>query len=926
MIISPLSILSPLGDSSGSRNWTQRLYDSFAGPTINSSKWIVTNPNTDVATFEQVNGELIMNTLFASNANNYANNVKSTDSRSLGCWMFTSAAIVNYYASGNKCRVGLMDATFQNGIEFYRNVADYTVLSFSIIQAGAIKYTFTSSLIEFGQFKITIDESHNIKVYSRVNDAWVQIGTTQTYTLGNLSLFMSSGTASWGAKTTLSEVYISSSDITQVPNLSSLGIDIRSTGAIPDGTTDCSTAIAAALSTGGDIIFKDGTFLIRAATSIPSNRTVYIRNAKIKMADDVYDPFFRNSDFTGGNANITITGQGSAVLLCDAWSHRDVGVTPNASDYHTYGGLTPPGVIQPNMYKYYGLAFCNVDVFNISGLTFSDYMHWNTILQNATNGIIKDIYFNFKQINVAFNADGINFMWGCNNIDVSNLRGCTGDDFIGFCTGRQTVVGFNITNYYQGTIHHITLSNLFLYRTPERGIAWSVEKDVAVHDITFNNVRIHYSTFHTIITTIAVLNALPDKEDFYNILYNNLTVDSLNDIYGEAVLKNTLNCEHVSFVNLVNNTGKPNVVNTATSRYDFSVNGVWEPLATFVSAAVSDADRNKIVLNYDLVLDETSVPAITDFTPSGSKTVSNVAIDGAGKKITLTVNSDYAYGDSITISYTKGSNPVQGLLMGMAANLSNQAVTNNIVISYDARALEVFANKLSADGVAYADARKAAINTAIVALKAADLFENQFDVFVVPRGVGAGGRKLNWIKDAHNAVAIGALTETDDVGFQSNGSTTALNSKFKPSTQGVKYIKNDACFVVKLSGTINTAKGHGACDASYNDASYLYSTSTKINESAAYGMAVREVGYYNASRFSSTLDRIMVNASSTDKTMTSSAITAYELYMLCINVGGTAGYHCASTEVLEFYAYGKALTQVKFNTLQTIMNAYFAAL
>lgn len=94
------------------------------------------------------------------------------------------------------------------------------------------------------------------------------------------------------------------------------------------------------------------------------------------------------------------------------------------------------------------------------------------------------------------------------------------------------------------------------------------------------------------------------------------------------------------------------------------------------SATVEAANPNKIILTYSESLDTGSVPATTDFAVSGGKTVSSVAIVGA--VVTVTVNSNYGAGDTITISYTPGTNKIRDAAANNAVALSSQSVINNI--------------------------------------------------------------------------------------------------------------------------------------------------------------------------------------------------------------------------------------------------------
>ena len=86
---------------------------------------------------------------------------------------------------------------------------------------------------------------------------------------------------------------------------------------------------------------------------------------------------------------------------------------------------------------------------------------------------------------------------------------------------------------------------------------------------------------------------------------------------------------------------------------------------------------NMLTLTYDEALDEGSVPSGSGgFTLGGtSETVSMVAI--SDRTVTLTLSAAVTSGDSVTLTYTPGANPVQDAAGNDAAALSTQAVTNN---------------------------------------------------------------------------------------------------------------------------------------------------------------------------------------------------------------------------------------------------------
>lgn len=98
---------------------------------------------------------------------------------------------------------------------------------------------------------------------------------------------------------------------------------------------------------------------------------------------------------------------------------------------------------------------------------------------------------------------------------------------------------------------------------------------------------------------------------------------------------------------------------------------------TFTSAQVANATRAVISITISEALDAGSVPATSAFSASGGRTVTGVAITGS--TVNVTVNTAYAYGDTITVTYTK---PGTGMLRDSSGNetasFGPSSVTNNI--------------------------------------------------------------------------------------------------------------------------------------------------------------------------------------------------------------------------------------------------------
>ena len=98
------------------------------------------------------------------------------------------------------------------------------------------------------------------------------------------------------------------------------------------------------------------------------------------------------------------------------------------------------------------------------------------------------------------------------------------------------------------------------------------------------------------------------------------------------------------------------------------------PALAATNPAVVSGDT--LVLTYNEALDSGSTPAPDAYTVAGAaRAVSNVAVSGSA--VTLTLASAVTVGQTVTVSYTPGTTPVQDTSGNAAAAFTNQAVTNN---------------------------------------------------------------------------------------------------------------------------------------------------------------------------------------------------------------------------------------------------------
>ena len=100
----------------------------------------------------------------------------------------------------------------------------------------------------------------------------------------------------------------------------------------------------------------------------------------------------------------------------------------------------------------------------------------------------------------------------------------------------------------------------------------------------------------------------------------------------------------------------------------------------YVSSVIENATPSRLEMTYNLTLANIT-PAASAFAVkvnSSPRSVSSVAISGT--KVLLTLASPVAYGDVVTVAYTKPStNPLQTATGGQAASITAQNVTNNVV-------------------------------------------------------------------------------------------------------------------------------------------------------------------------------------------------------------------------------------------------------
>ena len=128
---------------------------------------------------------------------------------------------------------------------------------------------------------------------------------------------------------------------------------------------------------------------------------------------------------------------------------------------------------------------------------------------------------------------------------------------------------------------------------------------------------------------------------------------------------------------------------STTGAYTVTVSRADETDPPQLSTAT--VDGTDMTLTYSEALNTGSKPAagdfsvsVTDSVTSAVSAVSVTAVDVDGTEVTLTLAAAVRSGDTVTVDYTPGTDPVEDLAANPAAALDDQAATNNTAAATDA--------------------------------------------------------------------------------------------------------------------------------------------------------------------------------------------------------------------------------------------------
>jgi hypothetical protein len=327
--------------------------------------------------------------------------------------------------------------------------------------------------------------------------------------------------------------------------------DVKTFGAVGNGTTDDSAAIQSAIDA-GNIIIQNGVFKVTTSIKIPSNRTIYIKNAKVKRASAMYDNLFRNKDLDTGNVNIKIEGLGGAEL--------DLNLTN--INYDNWAEIEPSVY-----YKVVCILMCQVNGFEISNLYMADFTRWLFRLQNSSNIKIHDCFID--RVAYSLYADFCNTAH-CHDLEVYNLGLSCSDDIFNITFGDQSNAGDasykGFAGWNEGDCYNYHIHDIDVYITHWGGLIVPIgSSDNDCYDILAERIRIRSggSIFYNSYTKDLFSND-PTKENFHDIVLKDIQIDYMDTsgTHADYPFYFGQDMKDFSATNIVNNSGQTMYVKT----------------------------------------------------------------------------------------------------------------------------------------------------------------------------------------------------------------------------------------------------------------------------------------------------------------------------------------------------------------------------
>jgi len=333
-------------------------------------------------------------------------------------------------------------------------------------------------------------------------------------------------------------------------------IDVRTYGALGDGSTNDIAAINQCLQENKRVLINNGIFIINSSIIIPSNTHLYLKNCIVKLGNGCFDNVIRNQN-QSGDTNIRVIGLGNVELNQNAANNND---TISRTTYGESSTLS---------WKYLCVFMCNVDNFQLKNYKVNDYCAWSHLIQRCSNGVIDNIWIN--QSTVIQTQDGIDIGHGSHDITVSNIYGRSGDDFIAIVSWSGG--SFVNRSYMSGHTYNLTFTNIYPYYINVANCCRILAGDGGkITDIDFSSLKCNSTAHNWLIVGSDLYPATPPV----NADIKDITIDigyiKTIGTPTDKVISLISSCSNIFITNLVNDSGKA-LIETSRTPANIWVNG-----------------------------------------------------------------------------------------------------------------------------------------------------------------------------------------------------------------------------------------------------------------------------------------------------------------------------------------------------------------
>lgn len=309
------------------------------------------------------------------------------------------------------------------------------------------------------------------------------------------------------------------------------------------------------------------------ALLLHSELHVEIRDCTMKLSNQCRDNFMRSNNCGPCITehpqihNLTIHGHGNAVLE-GADVPRATGdgakilFTENSPAHpewpYSYGSdAERPDQYPKGDWRNIGILLCNLDNFEISGLTLREYHAWGISMERCSNGRLEDITLDAHDpvlINGipqhVKNRDGIDLRFGCHHIEICNITGESGDDIIALTalpkfgprpphsTEVSTIPPDADVDIHDVRIHDIT------GRTQHQFIRLLCTAPSRIYNVDIHDCIAHENTRRTVL--LGDTNYGGSKGEISNVSLRNLTSNAYQSCIELMSVCRNITIENIS--------------------------------------------------------------------------------------------------------------------------------------------------------------------------------------------------------------------------------------------------------------------------------------------------------------------------------------------------------------------------------------------